>query len=145
MVRHEKIREKFSELGLKVTHPRVVIYTELLSSKEHPSPEQIYSRIKKDNPSISLATVYKTLDTFVENGLAKKVKSSNGIMRYDSIMDSHNHLYCNESNRILDYKDEELNELLNDYFKKKKIDGFEINEIQVQINGRIIKNKKKGG
>jgi Fur family peroxide stress response transcriptional regulator len=62
-------------------------------------------------------------------------------MRYDAVMESHHHLYCSESDRIEDYKDNELNELLEKYFEKKKIPDFKIEDIKLQIIGKFIKNK----
>jgi len=49
---------------LKITHQRIVVYQALILSKNHPTAEQIYDFIKSKNPSITLATVYKTLETF---------------------------------------------------------------------------------
>ena len=73
--------------------------------------------------------------------LIKKVKTEKDIMRYDAVMESHHHLYCSESDRIEDYKDNELNELLEKYFEKKKIPDFKIEDIKLQIIGKFIKNK----
>jgi Fur family peroxide stress response transcriptional regulator len=57
-------------------------------------------------------------------------------------MESHHHLYCSESDRIEDYKDNELNELLENYFETKGIPDFKIEDIKLQIIGKFIIDKK---
>ena len=59
-------------------------------------------------------------------------------MRYDAVMERHHHLYCSESDRIEDYENEELNEMLEKYFEKKKIPDFNIEDIKLQIIGKFI-------
>jgi Fur family peroxide stress response transcriptional regulator len=63
-------------------------------------------------------------------------------MRYDAILESHHHLYCSACNKIEDYHDEELNQLLDEYFKNKEIKNFTIKDIKLQIVGTFhFKNK----
>ena len=90
------------------------------------------------NPSIATGTIYKILDVFVEHDLLKKVNTDKDIMRYDIITSQHHHLYSVDSDRIEDYYDEQLNRILNEYFKKRRIPGFRIEDIQLQITGKIF-------
>ncbi|MDD4109548.1 MAG: transcriptional repressor, partial [Prolixibacteraceae bacterium] len=103
----------------------------------HPTADNIIEYIRQDNPNIAFGTVYKVLDTLIENKLVKKVDTESGIMRYDGIMEHHHHLYCTENDVIEDYVDNELDNLLQDYFKEHKIKGFHINEIVLQIKGTL--------
>jgi Fur family peroxide stress response transcriptional regulator len=82
------------------------------------------------------------LDALVDNELIKKVKTDKDVMRYEAEMDEHHHLYCCESNRIEDFRDEELNKYLENYFRKKAIPGFNIKDIKLQINGRFTEEEK---
>ena len=84
-----------------------------------------------------MATVYKVLDSLVANDLLRKVKSEKGGMRYDAIIEHHHHLYCSTTERIEDYKDEQLDEVIYEYFKKKKIKNFTIQDIKLQITGKF--------
>ncbi len=59
-------------------------------------------------------------------------------MRYDAILDHHHHLYCNDTDRIEDYENEELDTLVLEYFKKKKIKNFKIEDIKLQITGKFL-------
>ncbi|MCF8430006.1 MAG: transcriptional repressor [Bacteroidia bacterium] len=130
-------REILKEKGLKVTPQRVAIYDAIVSLKNHPTAENVIEYIKTNHPNISVGTVYKVLDSLVENELLKKVKTEKDIMRYDAILSNHHHLYCVETEKIEDYEDENLNELINNYFKNKKIKNFKIQEIKLQITGKF--------
>ena len=79
------------------------------------------------------------METLVENGLIKKITTDKDIMRYDGIIENHHHLYCSECDLIEDYKDEELDKLLQNHFKNKNIKGFKIEDIVLQIRGTFNK------
>jgi len=137
-----EIRNKLMEKGLKVTPQRIAILEAIIKLNNHPTVENIIDYIRKNHPNIATATVYKVLNALVSSDLIKKVKTERDIMRYDAVMESHHHLYCSESDRIEDYKDNELNELLEKYFETKGIPDFKIEDIKLQIIGKFIKNKK---
>ncbi len=137
------VTKALAEKGLKITHQRIVVFQAIFATDKHPTAEQIYEGIKEQNPSISLATVYKTLETFVENRLVNKVSTPRGTMRYDARTDNHNHIYISNTNEILDYEDEELQVMLMDYLGKKQFDNFNITDFKLQIKGEKI-NPKKG-
>ena len=92
--------------------------------------------------SFSVGTVYKVLDSLVENELLKKVKTEKDIMRYDAVLSNHHHLYCAETDRIEDYEDEKLNQLINNYFKKNTIENFNVTDIKLQITGKFKNNNQ---
>lgn len=119
-----------------------MIYAALISSKEHPTTESVFEKIKESNPSISLATVYKTLETFVEKGLIKKVMTDDGYMRYDGMTEPHHHIYCTDTHEIVDYDDDELLVLIKSYLAKKEIKNLSIESICVQVNGKKIDKNK---
>jgi Fur family peroxide stress response transcriptional regulator len=133
------IREKFSEKGLKITPQRVVILEAIYALNNHPTADNIIEYIRKFHPNIATGTVYKVLDTLIENQLIKKVKTDEDIMRYDGVIKNHHHLYCSECKLIEDYVDEELDTLLHDYFQNKKINGFKMENIVLQIRGTFDK------
>jgi len=137
-----EIRNRLIEKGLRVTPQRVAIYDAILKLLSHPTADEIIAVIKKDQPHIATGTVYKVLDSLVENGLIVKVKTEKDIMRYDAITENHHHLYCAESNRIEDYFDKDLNELIGNYFEQKRIPNFKIEDIKLQIIGKFTKNRQ---
>ncbi len=137
-----EIRNKLVDKGLKVTPQRIAILEAIIKLNNHPTAENIIEYIRKNHPNIASATVYKVLDALVASELIKKVKTERDVMRYDAIMESHHHLYCSESDRIEDYTDIELNDMLEKYFEKKGIPDFKIEDIKLQIIGKFTKTKK---
>jgi Fur family peroxide stress response transcriptional regulator len=135
-------REKLQEKGLKVTPQRVAIYEAIVKLNNHPTAENVIEYIKANHPNISVGTVYKVLDSLVENELLKKVKTEKDIMRYDAVLSNHHHLYCAETDRIEDYEDEKLNKLINEYFIKNKIKNFYVIDIKLQITGKFKNNNQ---
>lgn len=135
-----EIRNKLTEKGLKVTPQRVAILEAIHRLNNHPTAENIIEYIRDNNPNIATATVYKVLDALVMNGLLKKVKTERDVMRYDAMMENHHHLYCSDSNRIEDFVDDELNELIEKYFENKRIPDFKIEDVKLQIIGRFLKD-----
>ncbi len=135
-------REKLKEKGMKVTPQRVAIYEAIVKLNNHPTAEIVIDYIKANHPNISVGTVYKVLDSLVENELLKKVKTEKDIMRYDAVLSNHHHLYCAETDRIEDYEDEKLNHLINEHFSKHRIKNFKVQEIKLQITGKFNHNIK---
>ncbi|MBK6284365.1 MAG: transcriptional repressor [Draconibacterium sp.] len=135
----EEIRNKLTDRGLKVTPQRMAILEAIYNLKNHPTAENIIDYIKKMYPNIATGTVYKVLGVLVENRLIKKVTTEKDAMRYDGVMESHHHIYCQETELIKDYFDEELDELLQKYFEKKSLPGFKIEDIILQIKGTFQK------
>ncbi|KPK87860.1 MAG: hypothetical protein AMS27_01255 [Bacteroides sp. SM23_62_1] len=132
-----EIRNILTCHGLKATPQRIVIYQALTELHNHPTTDDIIDYITTSHPSISPGTVYKTLETFIQKNLIKRVKTDKDIMRYDAVSDPHHHLYCAESDRIEDYYDNKLNRLIEDYFRKNKIPNFRIENIKLQIIGKF--------
>jgi Fur family transcriptional regulator, peroxide stress response regulator len=137
-----EIRNKLIEKGLKVTPQRIAILEAIVKLNNHPTAENIIDYIRKTHPNIATATVYKVLDTLVENELIKKVKTEKDIMRYDAFLQNHHHLYSSDSDRIEDYTDDELNEIIEKHFEKKKIPDFKIEDVKLQIIGKFLKDNK---
>ncbi|TAG54342.1 MAG: transcriptional repressor [Cytophagales bacterium] len=132
--------EKLKEKGLKVTPQRLAIFEAVMALDNHPTAENVSEYIKINHPNVSVGTVYKVLDSFVENNLLKKVKTEKDIMRYDAVLSHHHHLYCAETDKIEDYEDEKLNQLISEYFEKNKIKNFNIQDIKLQITGKFNNN-----
>ncbi|SMO76849.1 Fur family transcriptional regulator, peroxide stress response regulator [Saccharicrinis carchari] len=137
--KQSEIRNLLSEAGLKVTPQRVEILNAIYTLKNHPTAEKIIEHIRKSNPNIATGTVYKVLDTLVQKNLVKRVKTDRDIMRYDGITENHHHLYCSKCDTIEDYNDPELDQLLSEYFNKKNLKHFAIEDVVLQIRGTFHK------
>jgi Fur family peroxide stress response transcriptional regulator len=140
-MKKEKHGIDLRDSNLKVTPQRVAVLEALNNLKNHPTADKIKEYVVKNHPNIALGTIYKTLETFVEKGLVKKVKTEKDVMRYDAILENHHHLYCEDTERIEDFFDDKLDSLIDKYFQKKKIPNFNVKDIKLQIIG-TFNNKK---
>lgn len=95
--------------GVAVTHQRQVIYQALRAMHGHPSPEEVYERVKTKIPSVSLATVYKNIHLFIESGVFTEVSLHHGSLRVETNARPHHHLVCTACKSITDIDAEELN------------------------------------
>lgn len=126
-------RQKCRENNLKVTPQRVVIYEELLKSKDHPNAEVLFERVKKIFPDISLDTVNRALLTFSQIGIVSVVEGKGDPRRFDPDIESHHHFRCVKCNTIIDFDHElydniEVPEKINKKFtvlnKKVLLQGY---------------------
>ncbi len=138
----QEIILKLNKAGLKITPQRVAVLQMLWEFHTHPTAEEMYAGVSKTIPGLSPTTIYNTLDTFVKKGLIKRVKTDADVMRYDAVTEHHHHLYCVVSDRMEDYFDPELDQMLTEYFNRKKINGFNVSDIRLQLMGDFEDNKQ---
>ena len=74
----------------------------LINSKEHPTAEMIYEKLKPDYPDLSLGTVYRNLAMFCKDGDAEVIGNINGKDRFDGRCDEHAHFVCRKCGRVID-------------------------------------------
>ena len=129
-------RELCRDHGLAVTHQRQVIFEALAGTPDHPSPEDVYALVKQAVPSMSLATVYKTLHTFVEHGILRELSPHHGTMRVDWNTGAHHHLICIRCKKVMDIEDEDLNRI---QVRQKLPQGFKVERVTVEIQGLCAK------
>ncbi len=126
--------------GLQVTYQRLAIYEALHSSKEHPSTEDIYQRVKRRFPMISLGTVYKTLERFHDVGLVQKVGLVTDVARYDANVNARHYLVCMKCQKIQAMEDPELDVKIAGLDGK----GFRVLRHQVLLQGLCSECRKAG-
>jgi Fur family peroxide stress response transcriptional regulator len=97
----EALRKK----GYKATPQRIAICRFALHSRDHPTARRIYNEVKKVHPTVSLATVYKTLQVLEELDLIQELNFSKGQARFDSYMKPHINLFCLQCGNIKDLDD----------------------------------------
>ena len=96
------------EHGIAVTHQRQVLYEVMQSMEGHPSPEEIFAKVKRRIPAISLATVYKNIHLFVESGVLREVSLHHGSRRVEMKAADHHHMVCSRCKSIADVDAAEL-------------------------------------
>ncbi len=94
--------ERLRGAGLKATGPRLAILAFLEADRSHPSAPQIFAALRVDYPSLSLSTVYETLDAFLEAGICRAVAGEGALLRVDGTTYPHDHAVCRECGRIFD-------------------------------------------
>jgi Fur family peroxide stress response transcriptional regulator len=94
--------EKLKSLGLKITPQRIAILEILKDNTSHPSAEDIYNRLKPNFPSLSLATVYNTLESLTRAGAIQEVIIDSKKRHYDPDTSIHSHFLCRRCSSIFD-------------------------------------------
>ena len=99
--------------GYKATPQRIAICRITLNSREHPSAQQVYNEVKKIHPTVSLATVYKTMKVLRDLNLVQELNFPRGQARFDSYMNPHINLICLSCGNITDLDDTTMQEITN--------------------------------
>lgn len=132
-IKKDFFKEKCLKNSLKITPQRTIIYEELVKTKDHPSADVIYKRVRKLLPNISFDTVYRTLESFSEIGVIQQVEGSYDSKRFDSDLETHHHFHCLRCKKIIDFNDpkldvltipEELNKKFKVTNKKVVLEGY---------------------
>lgn len=120
------IRSLFKDRKVPLTHQRLAVYEELASRTDHPSAESLYDSLKANYPSLSLATVYKTLQTLHAMKLAVRVASPSAQARYDARTAIHHHVVCSSCGSIADVFDKKLDSLSLPQLEDYTLDGYSV-------------------
>jgi Fur family transcriptional regulator, peroxide stress response regulator len=104
----EALRSK----GYKATPQRIAICRIVLNSRAHPSAQKVYDEVKKTHPTVSLATVYKTLEVLRDIDLVQEINFPKGQARFDPYMNPHINLICLKCGTITDLDDITVKEIV---------------------------------
>lgn len=133
--KHEKLKLLESlcrRRGLPVTVQRRVILDALLDHDDHPTVDQIFAAVKDRIPGVSRTTVYRTLQTLVELGVAEKTSHFEPVARFDGNTDHHNHLVCVRCDKVVDFDEPRSGRLRLPDVRRT---GFEIADFSVYFKG----------
>jgi len=133
-------RARCKENEMRVTHQKAMIYKAMIQSRDHPSPEKIFNRLKGAVHGLSLDTVYRTLSAFHEMGLVDMVDGYGSARRYDPLLKKHHHFRCRKCDTIIDFA--------SDYYDKIAVPAdiakqCKVTKLQVTIEGLCKKCLKK--
>ncbi len=135
-----ELRAALKHHGLKATPQRIAILAELRAHGNHPDVESIFEGLRSKQPSLSQATVYRTLESFSEAGIVRKFAGEDGKMRFDTDVSMHHHIITPTGEEIMDWHDEELNELIAEYLTKKGLPQLNVESFQLTIRAQPPKN-----
>lgn len=96
---------------LKVTPQRLAIFHMLSNTTTHPSAETIYNSLRETHPTMSLATVYKTLDALVKASLVQQLNVGEDSFRYDATATAHPHIICTSCHQVFDLDAQDLSSI----------------------------------
>ena len=131
------LKEKIKEAGLKATPQRIAVY-EAMRKLGHACVDMVAEEIKHTYPTLTIATIYNVLESFVNSGLLVRRFSSNNKMYFDVNVYEHAHFYDTNENAYEDFHDPELVKLVMEYISSKKIDNFDIKSVDIQLVGKRI-------
>ncbi len=114
---HEVEREALSryleEHDLKHTRQRDLILDAFLEARGHVTSDEIYQRVRAENPNIGFTTVYRTMKLLVEAGLAEERQFDDGVTRYEIEHEHHDHLVCTRCGKIIEFECRSIEEAQN--------------------------------
>ena len=132
MSSREEIADTIRMHGHRATPQRIAIYEALWKSGSHPSVSDIHEYAIKTDPSISLATVYKTLQLFSDIGLVREMSVRNGSTRYDPDTEFHINLVCNKCGKVEDFNCVSIDEIVPNLYDQT---GFQTQSYSFEVRG----------
>jgi len=124
--------------GISPSAQRVAVAEYVLHTTEHPSADEVWTQVRKRFPHVSRATVYNTVNLFVEKGLLRQLVLTEGRVVFDPNTKDHHHFIDEESGKIHDVPWEAVK-----VSKMPKLDGFEVREYQVVMRGKKTRRRRR--
>jgi Fur family iron response transcriptional regulator len=131
-VKREAVIEKLRQHGVSPSAQRLAVAEHVLMTDAHPSADEVFAIVKRGFPMISRATVYNTLNLFVEKGLLRELVLAEGRIVFDPKVDAHHHFVDEESGAIRDIPWEKLTVAGVD-----GLSGVDVREYQVVLRGKL--------
>ena len=135
----ETIEQKCISKGVKLTEQRKIIAKVMSESSDHPDVDELYNRVSKIDPKISIATVYRTVKLFEEFGILTKHEFKGGKARYEELNEGHHdHLIDLKTGEIIEFVDEKMKELQKQVAEKY---GYTLVDHKLELYG--VKKKSQ--
>jgi Fur family ferric uptake transcriptional regulator len=129
----DRLEKLCADKGLRMTEPRRIIARVLSSSEDHPDAEELHRRANSMDASISLATVYRTVNLFEDAGIIQAHDFRDGRARYEEVPDEHHdHLINVKSGEVVEFHSEEIERLQVEIAKKL---GFKLVDHRLELYG----------
>ena len=116
--------------GIRVTDQRLAVYRALAGDLSHPSADSLYSKVRLQMPSMSLGTLYRTLEFLASEHLIRRVSGTEAVGRFDANLDHHQHLVCRACGMLADiYRENPKG------FTMPEVEGFTIEDLDIRFVG----------
>ena len=137
------LRQALEGSGHRFTEQRAAVYRYLADTYVHPTADEVYLAVRQDLTGISLATVYKSLETLVGCGLAVKLTYGDGSARYDGRTDPHHHARCLVCGRVVDIDGKIAASEIEDL--EARTEGFTVTGFRIDLSGYCATCVPEGG
>lgn len=117
---------------MKFSRQREIILRHVKDFPVHPTADQVYTALKKENPSLSLGTVYRNLNQLSEMGMLNKIRIADGSDRFDGRTDPHLHMICEDCGQVFDIETPELEDIISRIGQR---DGHKITGVTLNLRG----------
>src|SRR6186997_734242 len=121
------------QVGIQPSAQRVAVADYVLKAEDHPSADQVWARVKQRFPMLSRATVYNTLNLFVEKGILRQLVLAEGRTVFDPRLEPHHHFIDDDTGRIEDVPWDAVR-----VGEVKGLKGYEVREYMVVMRGRKL-------
>jgi Fur family ferric uptake transcriptional regulator len=138
---NKTLERYMAERGLKSTRQRSMIIDVFFGMHGHLSVEEVWARIRQDDPRVSVATVYRTMKLLSESGLAHAQNFGDGQTRYEVAVgrEHHDHLICTRCSTIIEFENDQI-ERMQDAVARRH--GFKVSSHKMELYG-VCKNCQK--
>jgi Fur family transcriptional regulator, ferric uptake regulator len=130
------LEERCAQAGLKMTGQRKTILKVLEDAENHLSVEAVHERVRSIDSSISMATVYRTLNLLDELHLVTRHDFGENFARYDINLEHHHHLIDVESGQVIEFQNQEIEDMKKEIARKL---GYDLVECRLELYGKKIR------
>lgn len=124
--------------GIKPSAQRVAIARYVLHTQDHPSADEVWGQVRRAFPIVSRATVYNTLNLFVQKGLLQHLVLTEGRLVFDPNVEKHHHFIDEDSGKIYDLPWDAMQ-----VSRVEQLEGFDVRDYQVLVRGTKRATKPK--
>jgi Fur family transcriptional regulator, iron response regulator len=132
------LAQSLRDHGIQPSAQRLAVAEYVLRTQDHPSADEVLARVRGRVPMISRATVYNTLNLFVERGLLRQFVLAEGRLVFDPHVEPHHHFVDDDSGAILDVPWDAL-----EVRRVEQLQGLDVKEYQVVLRGRRSPPKRR--
>ena len=125
--------DTLKQSGVRITPQRHAVLECLLTSLDHPTADDIYKSLEEKFPNMSVATVYNNLRILREAGLVRELTYGDDSSRFDSNMNDHYHIICEDCGKMVDFHYPTLDEIES---LAEKVSGFSISHHRMELYGK---------
>ena len=131
--RKARLQDAIARKGMRYTKQREHVFNILMDKRDHPTADEVFVRVRRAMPTISLATVYNCLDVLVECDLVRQVHVERESTRYCPNLNEHAHFHCEETGQVYDVA---LPEEFRGSVQAQLPEGYKMGSVEILIRGK---------